>query len=685
MSIDLTRRTFLQLVGGVGASFALGSFTTIACASGEADARQKGDPFAPNAFLKIDPDGICTVTISKSDMGQGVRTTFAMLVAEELDADWSKVRVVQAEGDSGKYGGQGTGGSSSTRSMHRKLRDVGATARAMLVAAAAQQWKVDPATCKTDAGKVIGPNGKTLSYGELTTAAKAIPIPSGVKVKDKSEFKIIGKATNRVDNTDVVTGKAMYAMDVKVDGMLYAVCARPPAFRASPAQVDDSAARKVPGVIDVIPIPSGIAVIGKNTWAVLKGREALNIQWDNKDEGVTSASIREELKGAVGDPMDMPSGAKTIEAVFELPYLAHATMEPLNAVADVRDDRAEVWSGTQSPDSAQNMVAQATGLPKEKVTVHTMLLGGGFGRKFSNEWIGEAVELSKRMKKPIKLIWSRECDMQHDLYRPMSHHAMKGAIDAQGNPVGWSHQYLQAGGGGRGGDYGNRTYLPYDMGTAGMKQGGASAPVPTGPWRSVEHTQIIFANECFIDEMAHAAGQDPVEFRKKILKDGRLRKLLDTVVEKGDWGKPLPKGSGRGIALFSGYGSCAAHVVEVTVKGKEIKVDRVVIAVDPGTAINPRGVEAQMQGGCIDGLSTALKAQITIDKGGAVESNWDGYEWMRMPEVPKIEVYLVESGGDFGGMGEVGYPSVAPAVANAVFSATGKRARKLPISVEELV
>jgi isoquinoline 1-oxidoreductase beta subunit len=315
-----------------------------------------------------------------------------------------------------------------------------------------------------------------------------------------------------------------------------------------------------------------------------------------------------------------------------------------------------------------------------------MLLGGGFGRKFSNEWIGEAVELSKRMKKPIKLIWSRECDMQHDLYRPMSHHAMKGAVDAQGNAVGWSHQYLEARGGGRGaGDFGNRTYLPYDVASAGMKSGSTASPVPTGPWRSVEHTQIIFANECFVDEMAHAAGMDSVEFRKKILKDQRLAKLLATVAEKGDWGKPLPKGSGRGVALFSGYGSCAAHVVEVTVKGSEIKVDRVVCAVDPGTAINPRGVEAQMQGGCIDGLSTALKAQITIDKGGAVESNWDGYEWMRMPEVPKIEVYVVESGGDFGGMGEVGYPSVAPAVANAVFAATGKRVRKLPIKIEELV
>lgn len=685
MSTDLTRRTFLQLVGGVGASFALGSFTSIACAAEPSAGRQKGEPFAPNAFLTIDPDGTCTVTITKSDMGQGVRTTFAMLVAEELDADWSKVEVRQAEGDNSKYGGQGTGGSSSTRSMNKRLRDVGATARAMLIAAAAQQWSVDPATCKTDKGKVIGPNGKTLTYGELTTAAKAIPIPSGVKTKDKSEFKIIGKATNRVDNTDVVTGKAMYGMDVHVEGMLYAVCARPPSFRGAASNVDDTAARKVPGVVDVIPISSGVAVVAKNTWAALKGREALKVDWKNDDATVTSATIREGLKGAVGAHMDLPAGGKSIEAVYELPYLAHATMEPLNAVADIREDRAEIWSGTQSPDSAQTMVVQATGLPKEKVTVHTMILGGGFGRKFSNEWIGEAVQISKKVGKPVKLIWSRECDMQHDLYRPMSHHAMKGAIDASGNPVGWSHQYLQASGrGGGGGNYGNRTYLPYTIDTAGMKSGGAASPVPTGPWRSVEHTQIIFANECFIDEMATAAGQDPVEFRKKLVKDDRLRKVLETVATKSDWGKPLPKGSGRGVAIFSGYGSCAAHVVELTIKGNEIKIDRVVAAVDPGIAINPRGVEAQMQGACIDGLSTALKAQITIDKGGAVESNWDGYEWLRMPDVPKIEVYIVESGNDFGGMGEVGYPSVAPAVANAIFAATGKRVRKLPVKIEEL-
>ncbi|HVT11974.1 MAG TPA: molybdopterin cofactor-binding domain-containing protein [Fimbriimonadaceae bacterium] len=687
---SLTRRTFLKLVGGVGASFALGTFT-VACASPRgADAEalpDKGESFAPTVFLKIDPDGTCTMTISRSDMGQGVRTTFAMLVAEELDADWSKVKVTQAPGNSDVYGGQGTGGSSSTRTMNKTLRQVGAATRAMLVAAAAQQWKVDPSACKTEKGKVLGPSGQTLSYGELTTAAKAIPVPDlkSMKLKDRADYKIIGKATNRVDNTDVVTGKAMFGLDVHVDGMLYAACLRPPSFHGQSQQIDDSAARKVPGVVDVVPISSGVAVIGTNTWACLKGRDALKVDWSNANSGVSSETLRAALKQAVIEHKEM-SGAKTLEANFELPYLAHATMEPLNAVADVRADSAEVWSGSQSPDGARDQIAEATGLSPEKVTMHTMILGGGFGRKFSNEWIGEAVNLSKHMKKPVKLLWTRECDMQHDIYRSMSEHALKAAIDAQGNPVGWSHQYLQApGGGGGGGNYGNRTYLPYDFDNAFMRFGGISAPVPTGPWRSVEHTQIIVANECFVDEIAHAAGQDPFEFRRKHIKGDRLRKVLEMAAEKGNWGKPLPQGSGRGIACFDGYGSCIAHVVEVTVKGNQVKVDRMVAVVDVGTAINPRGVEAQVQGAFVDGISTSLKAAITVEKGGAVQNNWDGYEWARMTDVPKMEVYVADSGGGFGGMGEVGYPSGPPAIANAIFAATGKRVRKFPIKVEELV
>jgi isoquinoline 1-oxidoreductase beta subunit len=488
-----------------------------------------------------------------------------------------------------------------------------------------------------------------------------------------------------VDNQDVVTGKAMFAMDIHVDGMVYAVCLRAPAFGAKIAGVDDSAARKITGVIDVIPLGDKIAVIATNTWSALKGREALKATWDNPNAGVSTATLHADLTKAIGDHLEMPAGAKVIEATFDLPYLAHATMEPLNAVADVRADSAEVWTGSQGPDGVQNGIVSSLGLPSDKVVVHTMLLGGGFGRKSNGDWTAEAVELSHRLKKPVKLLWSRECDMQHDYYRPMSHHSLKGAVDGSGNPVAWSHQLVQAPPWSRGDAYG-RAGIWYDIPSAAMKQGGVNTPVPTGAWRSVENTQINVVNECFIDELAHAAGQDPFEFRKKLIKNERLKKVLEMAAEKGDWGKPLPSGSGRGIACFNGYGSCIAHVVEVTVKNGKVQVDRCTAVVDVGIAVNPRGVEAQVQGAFMDGVSTALHAAITIDKGGAVQGNWDGYEWARMGDAPaRMDVFVVDSGAGFGGMGEVGYPSGPPAIANAIFQATGKRVRKFPVKLEELV
>ena len=683
--MNVTRRSFMQIVAGTGATFALGSFSASACAN---PTSEKGNEEAVpgtalNAFVQIEADGTVTLTAPRPDMGQGVRTSLTMLVAEELDADWTKVKVVQAQGDGSKFGGQGVGGSGSVRGSNRNLRNIGATARAMLVTAAAQKWGVDASACKTENGKVYGPDGKSAGYGELAAEAAKVPVPQGVPLKDKANFKIIGKATNRVDNTDVVTGKAMFGIDVRVDGMVYAVCLRPPSFGASPGKIDDAAARKVAGVIDIFPIPSGIAIIGKNTWACIKARKILEVEWQTKNDGVSTATLRAALKAAATDHNSMPAG-KSITANFELPYLAHATMEVFNAVADVREDRATVWTGTQSPDSCQSMVARSTGLQKEQVTVNTMLMGGGFGRKFSNEWVAEAVELSKRLKKPVKLLWTRECDVTHDTYRPMSEHVMKAAVDASGVPVGWSHQYLQAPGRG-GGDYQGNTYLNYNFSNAGMRSGGIGTPVPTGAWRSVEHSQICVVNECFVDELAKLSGVDPFKFRMTYVKSERLKKVLESCAAKADWGKPLPKGVGRGIACFEGYGSCCAHVVEVQVKDNMIKVLRMTAVVDPGTAVNPKGIEAQIQGAFMDGLSTALKAAITIDKGGTAEDNFDGYDWARISDTPKMKVYVEESGANFGGMGEVGYPSAPAAIANAIASATGKRARKFPIKLDELV
>ncbi|MEQ1823875.1 MAG: molybdopterin cofactor-binding domain-containing protein [Fimbriimonadaceae bacterium] len=679
MNVTVTRRSFLQIIAGTGASLVLGSFSSVACAG-----EPKKLAFVPNAFLKIDSDGSITVSITRSDMGQGVRTTFAMLVAEELDADWTKVNVANAPGDSALYGGQGTGGSSSTRSMNKKLRTIGASARLMLIGAAAKKWNVEASTCKTENGKVLSADGKSLTYGELAEAAQAIAVPDAVTLKESSSFKVIGKATKRVDNHDVVTGKAMFAYDVSVEGMLFAVCLRPPAFAATQTAIDDKETRAVPGVIDVIPIPSGIAVIAKNTWAALKGREKLKVTWEGGKTDVTTRMLRADMKQAAIAHKELPVGGKVIEANFELPYLAHAAMESLNALADVREDSAEVWTGSQSPDSAQNSISRVLGLPKEKVTVHNMLLGGGFGRKFTNEWVMEAVNLSKIVKKPIKLLWTRECDMQNDLYRPMSEHAIKASVDDAGNPTGWSHQYIQAPGRGNG-EYGSNTYLPYEIPGAAMRGAGVSSPVPTGAWRSVEHGHLIVVNECFIDELAHAAGQDPLAFRLKLIKSPRLKKVVESAAKHAGWGTAMPAGSGRGIACFDGYGSCIAHVVEATVADGEVKITRMVAVVDAGTTINPLGVEAQIQGGFMDGLSTALKAAITIRAGGTAEDNFDRYHWARMSDAPKMEIFIEDSGGAFGGMGEVSYPSAPAAIANAVFAATGKRVRQFPIKVEDLV
>ena len=685
---ELTRRSFLRLVGGVGASFVLGSFVTTACAASSSTAKEAAETFAPSAFLRIDPDGTCTVMISKSDMGQGVRTTFAMLVAEELDADWSKVKVEQAPGDGSVYGRMGTGGSSSVRTMNRNLRMVGAAARKMLIAAAAKQWGADPSACRTESGRVLGPDGKSASYGELAGAAKAFDVPQVTEkdLKLKSDYKILGKAKNRVDNLDVVTGKAMFANDVHVDGMVHAVCLRAPAAGARLATLDDSAARKIPGVLDTLKLGDDrVAVIATNTWSALKGREALKATWQNPHENVSTESLRQELVKLVGAHAQMPTGGKVIEATFDLPYLAHAPMEPLNAVASVKGDRVEVWTGSQSPDGVRDDIVQSLGVRAENVTVHNLLLGGGFGRRSGGDFSAEAVEISHKLQEPVKLLWSRECDMQHDTYRPMSHHALKATIDADGKPAGWSHQLIQSPNWSRNDQYGNAR-LNYTIPGAAMRQTGIDSSVPTGAWRSVENSQINVVNEIFLDELAKAAGSDPLEFRMKYVKDERLKKVLQMAGEKSGWGTSLPKGSGRGVACFNGYGSRIAHVVELTLKGKEVQIDRVVAVVDVGTAINPRGVEAQVQGAFMDGVATALKAAITIDKGGAVQSNWDGYEWARMTDMPaKMEVYVVDSGADFGGMGEVGYPSSPAAIANAIAAATGKRIHKLPIKIEELV
>lgn len=683
----LSRRGFLKVTAGTGAGLVLGCYARpIAEAKVGAKA---GAELVPNAWLRLDTDGIATITVSKSDMGQGTRTSLAAIVADELGIAWENVRVEQADANPEKYGSQGTGGSGSVRGMLTPLRYAGATARTMLVAAAAQKWGVSPEACRVELGKVVqtGGPGAELGFGELASLAASMPVPerSAVKLKDPKDFLYIGKPMKRYDAPAIVTGKAMYGMDVHVEGLKIASVERPPAFGARLKSFEDRATKKVPGVLAVVETPVGLTVIADHTWAALSGRDRLQVEWDmGPNAELDSAKILAMLKAEV-QPFPEMAAAKTVEAAYDLPYLAHAPMEPMNCVAHVHDGKCDVWAPTQGADSVRSAVARALGMAPGDVNVRVTMIGGGFGRRLNADYAVEAAQISKAYGGPIQVVWTRTDDMRNDYYRPTSHHAMKGGVDAAGMPVAWAHQMLGPGGrGGSGGAQMRPTRLQYAVEGAMMGQGGVSIPVPTGAWRSVGSSQLGFVNECFFDELAHLGGQDPLELRLKTVQNPRLKKCLETVRDHSDWGKPMPKGQGRGVACFDGFGSYVAHVVEVTVKDGTVKVDRVVAAVDCGIVVSPSGVKAQVEGSIVDGISTALLAGITIAEGAVEQKNFFDYPWIRMEEMPHVEVHLVPSGDNAGGMGEPGYPSVPPAVMNAIFAATGKRIRRLPLQPGDL-
>ena len=654
-----------------------------------------------NGYVHIGADDSITFVSAKSEMGQGPLTSLSQILAEELDCDWKKIRTEMAPVDPKLYGPlQGTFGSLSVRTSWQPLRAAGASAREMLVEAAAQKWGVDKSQCRAENGVVIHGNQRA-TYGSLAEAAAKLSVPATPALKNYSQYRYIGKSLKRLDTPLKVNGSAVFGIDAKVPGMQYAVVAKCPVFGGKVASFDATKAKAVPGVKQVVPISSGVAVVADNTWNAMEGRKALQIQWDEGPVAKWSTpGIRQMFADLVAKPGAVArkagdaeaahsSAAKTIEAVYEAPYLCHAPMEPMNATAHVRADSCDVWAATQIQTAARAKAAQITGLPPEKVQIHTLFLGGGFGRRGGDDFIADAVEVSKAIGGPVKLTWSREDDMQHDLYRPASLTTFKGGLDAQGNPVAFLSRTACPSFAGMQNGVDRAAVegiadLVYDVPNLQVEYHQGEPGIPTTYWRSVGYSQNTFFTEGFVDELAHAAGKDPFEFRRALLaKTPRAKAVLELAAEKAGWGKPLPAGRARGISLVNNIGSFNAQVAEVSIEKGKPKVHRVVCAVDCGEVINPAILEQQIQSGIVYGLS-ALKFAITLDRGRVQQQNFNTYDPLRMDEMPAIEVYIVPSHAAPGGIGEASTPTAAPAVMNALFALTGKRLRKLPVRSEDL-
>jgi isoquinoline 1-oxidoreductase beta subunit len=712
-SIDTThlgRRHFLIGTAVVGASLYLGLRVGD---RGDPASAPGGASFAPNAFLRIGADDSITVIIGKSEMGQGVYTSLPMIVAEELDVDPARVKVELGPADpaffSPPFPTQLTGGSSSTRTLYEPLRRTGATARAMLIAAAAQRWNVAPTTLRTDNGAVTdGTN--TARYGELVAIAAQLAAPTDVSLKDPKEFRYLGRksAVRRLDAPAKVNGTAQFGLDVRRPDMLFAMVARAPVFGGKVASFDDAAARAVPGVVEVKQIPSGVAVIAKNTFAARRGRDALQVQWDVGDGGSFSTdALREEYRrlartpGAVGAKVGDADGVlirtkRIVEAEYVLPFLAHACMEPLNCVVHVAGDKCEIWTGSQWQTEDVNRAAAVLGFQPSQVSIHTTFLGGGFGRRANpvSDIVVEATHVAKGSDKPIQTVWTREDDMRGGWYRPFFLHRVRGALDTQGMPLAWRHTIVGQSifsqvemvkafivNGIDPSSVEGVTDLPYAVPNLLVDLHSPTTVVPIQWWRSVGHSHTAFAVNSFLDELAAAGRKDPVELRRALLTNKpRHLAVLNVAAENAGWGKPLPAGHFHGVALEESFGSIVAQVAEVSVNGSDVRVHRVVCAVDCGFAVNPDQVAAQMESGIVFGLSAALRGEITLTDGRVQQSNFHDYAPLRINEMPVVETHIVPSDAPMGGIGEPGTPCIAPAVCNAIFAATGKRIRQLPIS-----
>ncbi len=709
-AMTLTRRTLLKGGLTLGAGLVIGFELSL---SRQARAQQPG-MFVPNQWLKIDRDGIVTITNSVPEMGQGSMTTMPMIVADELDADWGKIKVEQAPANPALYANpvtktQSYGGSRGVRDHLEMWRKAGAAARTMLKQAAAQEWGVPESEVDTEPGTVIHrPSGRKLMYGQLVDRAAQLPVPQDPKLKTKDQFRYIGKeGIARLDIPLKTDGKAIYGIDVKVPGAQVGSIERCPVFGGKVETFDASAAKAIKGVSHVVQVTNGIAVVGDSFWSVMKGRRALKVKWNEGPlANLSSAEITRGYQDLAKQPGQVArkegdaekvlgGGGKVIEAVYQVPFLEHACMEPMNCTASVKADRCEVWVPTQNPGGHQALAAKITGLPLEKVTINTTLLGGGFGRRGEPDFVTDAVETSKAIGGPVKIIWTREDDLQHGFYRPATYNVFKAALDAQGTPTAWWNRIVGPGiliqkGRAPAGSIdpaaveGARNH-PYDIPNILVEWKEKDFGVPIGFWRSVGSSQNAFITESFIDELAHAAGKDPYEYRRALLgKAKRHKTVLETAATKANWGAPLPAGRARGIAVAFSYGSYAAHVAEVSVTPDgQLRVHKLVCAIDCGIAVNPDQVRAQMEGGAVYAM-TGLFDQITLDKGRVQQSNFHDYPMLRIAEAPVVETHIVDSGEAPGGLGEPGVPPVAPSICNAVFALTGKRIRTLPIRPEDL-
>ncbi|HEV3499010.1 MAG TPA: xanthine dehydrogenase family protein molybdopterin-binding subunit [Bradyrhizobium sp.] len=665
--------------------------------------------FAPNAFIRIDNAGKTTLVMPQVEMGQGVYTAVAMILAEELDADFAQVTLEHAPPNDKLYGNptfglQVTGNSNSIRAFWKPLRNAGASARAMLIQAAAREWQVEPASCTTANGEVTHKDsGRKLAYGALAASAGSQTPPKDVALKDPNNFVLIGKPLKRLDTPDKVNGKAVYGIDAMLPDMKFATLAACPVFGGKVGKVDDAAARKIPGVRKIVVLDDMVAVVGDHMWAAKKGLDALVIDWDEGPNArISSKDIWQDLRsasekdGAVAKSEgDIAKGLATgdrLEASYELPFLAHATMEPLSATVHLKPDSCEIWTGTQIVTRVQSEAAKAAGLPVEKVIVNNHLLGGGFGRKLEPDMVVAAVRIAKQVDGPVKVVWTREEDIQHDIYRPVYRDTIAATLSG-GRIVGWKYRVTGSAVIARwlppafqkGIDIDavdSAVDMPYDIPNFHVEYVRAEPPaVPTGFWRGVGPNNNVFAIECFMDELARKAGKDPIEFRRAMLgKNPRLLAALNLVAEKSNWGQPLPARVGRGVSAQPSFGSFIATVVEAEVDEQgEVHLRRVTSAVDTGIAVNPDTIIAQLEGGLIFGLTAALYGEITIDKGRVQQSNFHDYRMLRIDQAPKIEVHVIKSGEPPGGIGETGVTAGPPALRNAILAATDVALRRLPI------